>query len=437
MSTLPRFCASLVALTLLLAPGAGHTSKIYINPSDQTANAVCSGGNEAQYAKIYSDKAKPMIEAAGHACVVDQDFYNSPYNANSWGADVFISVHTNAGGGHGTETLYKTAGGQVLAGDVQARLLAALPYQDRGLKYRDNLHVLNATNMYACLTEAVFHDCCIQSGFQGHPPSESDFLKSVDGQDKIAAGIASGACAYFDTVCGDGPVTPPTTGILKGVVYAAPDTADRIPGATVTLDIGPSVVADDVGYWEFVLVPGTYTATAAAPGYDPGSQTRTVVAGEEIWGSIGLQPASPAPDGDGDGVADEVDNCPDAPNEDQADGDGDGVGDACDAPPAVDTGPDVLEPPLDTVDKDTGDSSTVEILGPPGDAGPGEEDTGQTCCNTPGCKDTCSCQTGCAVSFSNPKTSPLALAILLLGLAIFFRTQSRQHPRRHLVIRKN
>jgi len=37
-----------------------------------------------------------------------------------------------------------------------------------------------------------------------------------------------------------------------------------------------------------------------------------------------------ATDGDGDGLADEVDNCPNVENDNQADGDGDGVGDLCD-----------------------------------------------------------------------------------------------------------
>ncbi len=36
------------------------------------------------------------------------------------------------------------------------------------------------------------------------------------------------------------------------------------------------------------------------------------------------------PDGDGDGVPDADDNCPEVPNTDQADGDGDDIGDACD-----------------------------------------------------------------------------------------------------------
>jgi hypothetical protein len=41
------------------------------------------------------------------------------------------------------------------------------------------------------------------------------------------------------------------------------------------------------------------------------------------------------PDADGDGEADDVDNCPDTANADQADGDGDGVGDVCDNCPEV------------------------------------------------------------------------------------------------------
>lgn len=35
-------------------------------------------------------------------------------------------------------------------------------------------------------------------------------------------------------------------------------------------------------------------------------------------------------DGDGDGVTDAADNCPDRANADQVDGDDDGLGDACD-----------------------------------------------------------------------------------------------------------
>ncbi len=52
-------------------------------------------------------------------------------------------------------------------------------------------------------------------------------------------------------------------------------------------------------------------------------------------GSIQLRVAftSSGPDGDGDGVTDDVDNCPEVANAGQADNDGDGVGNVCDAFP--------------------------------------------------------------------------------------------------------
>jgi hypothetical protein len=173
----------------------------------------------------------------------------------------------------------------------------------------------------------------VQSGPQGHPPSESDFLKSEEGQNKIASGIASGVCSYYGKSCGGGEPPPPAKGWFKGVVYKNPNLDDRIPGALVTLNTGASVVASDQGYWEFELPPGEYTATATAPGYLPGSSTRTVTAGQDVWGSIGLDPQPVAVDSDGDGVTDDKDNCPTMQNPMQEDDDGDGIGNPCDAPP--------------------------------------------------------------------------------------------------------
>jgi hypothetical protein len=290
-------CLQCLALILIFCPQILHAQKIYLNPSDQTGNAVAGGGNEAQYALINAKNVKTILDSNGFTSKVDQDFYNSPYNAKSWGADIFVSVHSNAGGGHGTETLYKSDADKVLAGHVQDGLIANLPYTDRGLKYRDDLHVLNATAMTACLTEVVFHDCAAKSGYKGHPPSESDFLKSSDGQNKISKGISSGICTHYSKEC-DGTVLPPQKGWFKGVTYKYPDMNDRIPYATVTLNTGQSVVSSDTGYWEFELDPGTYTATAVKTGYYPNSSTRTVEAGKEVWGSIGLTPLAQSDDSD-------------------------------------------------------------------------------------------------------------------------------------------
>jgi N-acetylmuramoyl-L-alanine amidase len=286
----------LLGLGVLLAGPEAGAKKITLNPSNQTTNPVAGGGNEAQYALINAKLAKTILVNHGYSVTVDQDFYNAPKNANSWGADIFISIHTNAGGGHGIETLYVSSGGKTLSGKVQNGLLAALPYQNRGLKLRTDLHVLNATNMVACLTEALFHDCSKSSGYEGHPPSEASFLKSSSGQSKIAQGIASGACAYFGASCNATTTPPPPSkGFLKGSVYKAPNLTDRIPGAAVKLSTGESAKADDKGQWSFELAPGTYTVTASAPGYTSGTAKGTVTAGKETWASVGLTASAPPP----------------------------------------------------------------------------------------------------------------------------------------------
>ncbi|MFZ4578076.1 MAG: thrombospondin type 3 repeat-containing protein [Myxococcota bacterium] len=330
--------ASLLLVGLALAMPAA-AQKVMLNPSNQTSNPVTGGGNEAQYALINANIAAGILQSAGFTVKVDQDFNNAPKNANSWGADIFVSMHTNAGGGHGTESLYKTDPDKAVANAVQNGLLGALPYQSRGLKVRTDLWVLNATDMPATLTEALFHDCGSASGFKGHPPAEAAFLKSADGQLKIGNGVANGVCMYYGKTCsGGGPVDPPTpTGVLKGVVYKNPDAANRIAGATVTLNTGEKTTSSDTGFWQFTLKPGTYTATATMTGYAPNSSTRTVEANLEVWGSIGLSPAEPpAPDQDGDGVPDATDNCPTKFNPSQANTWGTAEGDACEAPPDQD-----------------------------------------------------------------------------------------------------
>jgi FtsP/CotA-like multicopper oxidase with cupredoxin domain len=53
-------------------------------------------------------------------------------------------------------------------------------------------------------------------------------------------------------------------------------------------------------------------------------------AGDTVGGMLRFLAFTEMVDGDGDGVPDDVDNCPSTPNPGQEDGDGDGVGDVCD-----------------------------------------------------------------------------------------------------------
>lgn len=392
--TLLAISAVCGATVALMAPDA-HAQKVYLNPSDQTHNPVSGGGNEAQYALINANIAKDILNAAGFNARVDQDFSSAPSNANSWGAQIFVSIHTNAGGGHGIETLYKTDGGKNLADKIQNGLLGSLPYQSRGLKYRTDLHVLNSTNMYACLTEALFHDCSTGSGYQGHPPSESAFLRSSDGQQKIGAGIAAGVCTYFGKSCSP---SAPTKGFYMGVVYRDPNLDDRIAGATVTLNTGASVVVGDNGMFSFELDPGTYTATATAPGYNPNSSTRDVVAGQDVWGSIGLSPAQPEPEDAGVDAEQPVQDA--APAEDVMTEDAE-VPDATIGDAWVDL-PDAAEP--DEPEPEDGGASNNKK-----DAG-----RSQAPASAPAEDDGC----GCAVPGASGKGAMLAGVLALLGLGL-------------------
>lgn len=79
--------------------------------------------------------------------------------ANSSGADLFIAVHFNSGGGTGTEVWhYPYSSAETYAQDVSRELASALGLPNRGAKSTTGLYVLNHTEMPAILIEVCFVD---------------------------------------------------------------------------------------------------------------------------------------------------------------------------------------------------------------------------------------------------------------------------------------
>ena len=78
-------------------------------------------------------------------------------DANKWGADLFISVHFNAGGGSGWEGLVYSSANNKLGKTFEKQILA-IGQDSRGVKYRPDLNVLRSTNMPAILNEMAFVD---------------------------------------------------------------------------------------------------------------------------------------------------------------------------------------------------------------------------------------------------------------------------------------
>lgn len=81
--------------------------------------------------------------------------------ANAWGADFFLSIHINAGGGTGFESFRLVQKGSNTTMSVQkavhSAVLSALGWKDRGQKIA-NFHVLRESKMPAILTENGFSD---------------------------------------------------------------------------------------------------------------------------------------------------------------------------------------------------------------------------------------------------------------------------------------
>ena len=77
--------------------------------------------------------------------------------ANAWKADLFASIHFNAGGGDGYEALVYSSKNKAL-GQVFEKYIKAAGQNSRGVKYRPDLAVLRLTNMPAVLNEGAFVD---------------------------------------------------------------------------------------------------------------------------------------------------------------------------------------------------------------------------------------------------------------------------------------
>lgn len=142
--------------------------------------------------------------------------------ANNWDADYFVSVHLNSNGSTavGIETLYKSDVGMGLAAPVQEAMVDATGDTDRGLKYRDDLYVLNGTNMPAILVEV---------GFISHPKTEDKF-RTDEYKDIITEAIVSGIASYLKL---DEPSAP------------VPIPPDEMATVTITID-APSNVKIDI-----------------------------------------------------------------------------------------------------------------------------------------------------------------------------------------------
>lgn len=134
---------------------AGHTS---------TGKGTGAVGyiNESTENRVVAKKVVEYLKQAGHEAVYGEINKSDNYLAeqvaiaNKSKYDLVVQIHFNAGGGTGTETLYKTTNGKKYAERVTKSL--GKMYKQRGAKQRNDLYWLNKTNAPAILVETCFVD---------------------------------------------------------------------------------------------------------------------------------------------------------------------------------------------------------------------------------------------------------------------------------------
>jgi len=168
--------------------------KIFINPGHGgTDPGACGNGlREADVAFNIARRVENYLQDVGYDVKVfqlggvDDDLETICDESNAWDADIFVSIHCNAGGGMGTETYhwYNSELSARLANCIQQQIVESLPVQNRGVK-QAGFYVLINTDCPAVLVETAFVD----NGF--------DYRLLREKQDDFARAIARGITDFF------------------------------------------------------------------------------------------------------------------------------------------------------------------------------------------------------------------------------------------------
>ena len=171
------------------------SKKIYISPSNQTANTYATGNTneQVQCKKIakacvdYLKKAKFNVK-----CTYNMDMYERVKESNSFGADLHVAIHTNATTKHnvtgGTQVyVYELKGERKKVGQAVFNQLAPITVGKSAEKLiaKPDFYEVNSANAITVYVEAEFHDT----------KEGSDFI--IKNTKAIGEAIAKGICDYY------------------------------------------------------------------------------------------------------------------------------------------------------------------------------------------------------------------------------------------------
>ncbi len=209
-----RAGALVLGVLIMATASPAGAVKIYLNPSDQIHNTSPDETyNEAAAMKIVAQLLAAKLTARGFE-VQNSDggtMSEATTAAMAWPADIFISLHSNAGAGpgwgkaHGTNTLYyQNRDGSPpnpisieLATRADEKVVEKMTTYGRGYNFRITadlpflgypLYVLRKTDgIPGTLVEGLFHDNL----------EDTAVLKTDEGKDAYAQGVYEALCDHF------------------------------------------------------------------------------------------------------------------------------------------------------------------------------------------------------------------------------------------------
>lgn len=165
--------------------------KVYISPSHQGNNPYAGGHGSEAY---WMEQVGVRVERLLHLSDVETKM-SDPHlslagvcnGSNNFTPDCHIAIHSNAGGGEGTEIWYFpfSEKGKRLAECVYKYVAPLSPGRDRGIKANDTYYELKNTDAPAVIVEIEFHD------------KETLARWITEHVDEIAKAIAQGIADYL------------------------------------------------------------------------------------------------------------------------------------------------------------------------------------------------------------------------------------------------
>lgn len=162
--------------------------KIFLSPSDQTYNKYSGvSTNESTQCVKIAKAAKKYLDINGYTTKVGDvkdGITGRVKESNSWGADVHVCIHTNAGGGDGTLVLcYRGNTNNKYVKNVYLNVASVSPGKDDGIRVNTGLYEINHTDALCVYVECEFHD-------------DKTLAKWINkNTDKLGKAIAKGICA--------------------------------------------------------------------------------------------------------------------------------------------------------------------------------------------------------------------------------------------------